>query len=122
MNKIVDLAFCALLAIGATGHLIGSFLFTTIGSVLFVWSLSGVLAAGLLVAVNLLRSLRLNDRALARIALVGNLCWLVVVILFGLSTGDVFDARVLLHGFAALGLSYFSISNLLSAQEMAPQS
>jgi hypothetical protein len=110
--RLIDRAFCVLLAIGTMGHLIGSFLFYEIGGGLFVWSLSGAMAAALLVVLNWLRSSRPSDRALAWITLVGNLCWIGVVVLFGGSIGNVLDVRVLLHVIAAAGMSYFSFKIL----------
>ena len=74
MSKTIDRIFCGLLALSAAGHLFGTFMFTEIGSGLFVWSLSGVLAAALLVAVNFLRDARPQDKAVAWVALTGSLC------------------------------------------------
>lgn len=48
------------------------------------------------------------------IALTGNLCWISIVLLFGRSIGNMVDPRVLLHGIAAAGLSYFSFKKLRS--------
>jgi hypothetical protein len=112
MYKIFDRIFCGLMAFAALGHLFGTFKFTQPGTGLFVWSLSGVLAAALLVAINSLRTFRTKDKTLAAIALAGNLGWLVIVFLFGFSIGNLLDFRVLFHGIAALGLSYFSFRNL----------
>jgi hypothetical protein len=108
MRKSVDRIFCGLFAIAAAGHLFGTFTLAEIGSGLFVWSLSGVLAAALLVALNLLRNARQRDKSLAWITLIGNLCWIGIAILFGLSIGHVLDPRVLFHVIAAAGASYFS--------------
>jgi hypothetical protein len=111
MGKLIDRAFIALLAFGALGHLLGTFTLTDIGSPLFVWSLSGVLAAGMVVAVNVLRHVRGSDPALARIALVGSACWVGIAILFGASIGNILDPRALLHAIAAAGLCYFSFQS-----------
>ena len=112
MNKIIDRVFCGLMALAALGHLFGTFKLTQVGTGLFVWSLSGVLAAGLLVALNLLRNARPQDKTLAVIALAGNLGWLGIVVLFSLSVGNLLDFRVLFHGIAAAGLGYFSFRTL----------
>jgi ABC-type cobalamin transport system permease subunit len=112
MNKIIDRVFCGLMAFASMGHLFGTFKFTQFGTGLFVWSLSGVLAAGLLVALNILRNFRPKDKVIAGVALAGNLAWIGIVILFGLSIGNLFDFRVLFHGVAAMGLSYFSFQTL----------
>jgi len=108
MGKLVDRAFIALLAFGVLGHLFGTFTLTDVGSPLFVWSLSGVLAAGMIVALNVLRHIRPGDQVIARIALVGSVCWIGIAILFGTSIGNVLDPRALLHAIAGAGLSYFS--------------
>jgi len=112
MSKKIDLFFCVLLGLGTLGHCLGTFKFAEFGSNLFVWSLSGAVAAGLLDALNILRNARPADKTVARIALVGNLAWLLIVILFGLSLGNFFDFRVLFHGIATLGLLFFSIRTL----------
>jgi peptidoglycan/LPS O-acetylase OafA/YrhL len=112
MNKIIDRVFCGLMAFAALGHLFGTLKLTQFGTGLFVWSLSGVLAAALLVALNILRNSRPKDKTLAGIALVGNLAWIGIVVLFGLSIGNLFDFRAVFHGIAAMGLSYFSFQTL----------
>ena len=112
MNRIMDRVFCGLMALAALGHLFGTFKFTQFGTGLFVWSLAGVVAAGLLVALNILRNARPKDKTLAAIALAGNLSWLGIVFLFGQSVGNLMDFRVLFHGIAAAGLSYFSYRTL----------
>jgi hypothetical protein len=112
MNKKLDQIFCGLMALAAMGHLFGTFKFAEFGTGLFVWSLSGVLAAALLTAMNILRNRRSGDKILARITLVGNLAWVGIVTLFAQSIGNYFDPRVLFHGIAAIGLSYFSLQSL----------
>ncbi len=114
MNKIMDRFFCALMAFAALGHLFGTLKLTAFGTGLFVWSLSGVLAASLLAALNFLRNARPKDKTLAAIALAGSLCWVGIVVLFGLSIGNLLDFRVLFHGIAAAGLSYFSYRTLVN--------
>jgi len=114
MNKILDRIFCGLMALATLGHLFGTFKFTQPGTGLFVWSLAGVLAAALLTALNILRSGRPQDKPLAWITLAGNLGWVVIVVLFGLSVGNLFDFRAVFHGLAAAGLAYFSLRSLLA--------
>lgn len=108
MTKTIEWMFCGLMAFATAGHLYGTFVLTTVGSGLFVWSLAGVLAAALIAALNVLRASRQDDAPLAWIALTGSLCWVAIAVLFGLSIGNVFDPRVLVHVVAAAGLSYFS--------------
>lgn len=106
--KIFDKIFIGLLTFGVLGHLYGTFTLTEIGSNLFVWLLAGGLAAGLIVTINILRHIRPDDYVLARVALVGSVCWIGIAILFGLSIGNVLDPRALAHAIAALGLAFFS--------------
>lgn len=108
MIKNIDRMFCILLAVGTIGHLFGTIHFFEFKSGIFVWSLSGVLAGALLVTLNWLRNFRPRDRAIRWVALVGNLAWIGIVLLFGNSLGNYLDPRVLFHGFAAAGLVYFS--------------
>jgi len=110
--KIIDRIFCGFLLLCAIGHLFGTFKYTEVGSGLFVWSLSGVLAAVLLAALNFLRTGRPGDKPVAAIALVGNLAWVGVVVLFGFSIHNLADPRVLMHGVAALVLAIFSLRSL----------
>ena len=114
-GETIDRMFCGLLAFGAVGHLAGTFLFSTFGTGLFVWSLSGVVAAALLVALNVLRNARPADRALAWVCLVGNAAWLLIALLFGQSIGNILDAWVLVHAAAAAGLLYFSVRGAVRA-------
>ena len=95
------------MAFAAAGHLLGTFMFYARKSDLFVWSMSGVLAAARLVALNILRNFRPHDRPIACIALAGSICWLVIVVLSGISAGSFLDPRVLIHLAAAAGLSFF---------------
>ena len=100
------------MALATLGHLFGTLKLLEFGTGIFVWSLSGVLAAALLTAMNILRNKRSEDKAIARIALVGNLGWIGIVVLFGESIGNYADPRVLFHGTAAVGLCYFSFLSL----------
>lgn len=106
--KILERIFIGLMLLGAIGHLIGTFTRTDIGSVLFVWSLSGVLACSLVVALNVIRHIRPGDRLIAFVSFAGNLSWLTVVVLFGLSVQNIFDPRVLMHAVAAIALSIYA--------------
>jgi len=112
MDKWIDRFFCGLLALGAAGHLFGTLQLSGVGTSLFVWSLSGVLAAGLLSWLNFLRVARPRDEALAWVTLAGNLGWLLIVLLFGHSLGNYLDFRVLFHGIATAGLVFFSYRTL----------
>ena len=92
----------------AAGHFFGTLSLIERGTTLFVWSLAGVLAAALLVALNVMRIGRPDDRTLAWVCLVGCLCWVVIALMFGSSVGNVMDPRALYHAFAAFGLAVLS--------------
>lgn len=110
--KAIDRVFFGLMVLAAMGHLLGTFKYTEVGSGLFVWSLSGVLAALLLAALNFLRQSRPGDKPVAATALAGNLAWVGIVVLFGLSIRNLADPRVLMHGITALVLAAFSVRSL----------
>lgn len=111
MNKKIDLFFAVLMILSGLGHLIGTFSFYPMNSDIFVWSLSGVLAALLIATINILRVYR-KDSTLAFICLVSSLCWAVIVILFGKVIGNLFDPRVLMHLAASGGLAILSFVDL----------
>ncbi len=113
MGKLFDRIFIGLLALGTLGHLVGTFKRAELGSDLFAWSMSGVLASGLLVALNILRHRREKDKAVAAISLVGGICWIGVVMLFGQSVGNLADPRVLMHALTTLVLCGFSLQRVL---------
>ena len=114
-SRKLDWIFCGLMTFAAAGHLLGTFTLIEHGTQTFVWSLAGVLAAALLVALNVMRMNRPNDRTLGWVSLVGCLCWVVIVLLFGSAIGNIIDFRVLLHVVAALGLSILSWRTLQNA-------
>jgi hypothetical protein len=72
-HSAADMFFCGLMGFATAGHLFGTITLTKFPSGLFVWSLSGVLASSLVVALNVLRLSRPKDKAVARIALVRGL-------------------------------------------------
>lgn len=108
MIKKIDYGLCGLLGLGSLGHFFGTIKFSEVGTSLFAWSMSGVLACVLLTVLNLLRINRPNDREILWLTRFGNLGWLVVVLLFGISINNFLDFRVLFHGTAALGLLFLS--------------
>ena len=112
--KLLDRLLTFVLALGALGHTIGTFVLVEIGSPLFVWSLSGALAVWMLVALHALRSRRPEDRAVAGIATLGSVAWAVVALLFGASIGNVADPRALVHAVAALGLAVLGAIGLFA--------
>ena len=111
----LDWLFCVLMAGAAAGHFFGTLTLVERGTSLFVWSMAGVLAAALLVALNVMRIGRPNDRTLIWVCLVGCLCWVAIALMFGQSVGNIFDPRALFHAFAALGLALLSGRSLQRA-------
>ncbi|PSJ63695.1 hypothetical protein [Pseudaminobacter soli (ex Li et al. 2025)] len=112
--RTIDTIFGVLLLIGAILHGYGTFVGYAVGSEVFVWSLAGSLAAGLIAVLNILRSRRPDDQALAWICLVSSLCWVGVALAFGSAIGNVRDPRVLWHAIAALVLAGFSLRTLIA--------
>ncbi len=108
----LDWFFCALMAAATAGHFLGTLILVEHGTGLFVWSLAGVLAAALLVALNVMRIGRPNDRTLAWVCLIACLCWVAIALMFGQSVGNLLDQRALFHAFAALGLAVLSWRSL----------
>lgn len=109
MLKKIEWGFVVLLALAALGHTVGTFTMLEIGSGIFVWSLSGVLACLLVVAFNVLSIQRPGDRPVRMLAGASALGWIVIVVLFGLSIGNVADPRVLMHLVAAAGLLVLAV-------------
>jgi membrane protein DedA with SNARE-associated domain len=112
MAKAIDGIFALLLLIGALLHGYGTITGYEPGTEVFVWSLSGTLAAALIAVLNLLRRERRGDRALALICLVACLIWAALALGFGAAIGNVLDPRVLWHAIAALALAAFSLKSL----------
>lgn len=112
MGKALDGIFAVLLLIGALLHGYGTITGYEPGTEVFVWSLSGSLAAALIAVLNLLRRERRGDRALALICLVASLAWVALALGFGAALGNLLDPRVLWHAIAALVLALFSLKSL----------
>jgi uncharacterized membrane protein len=82
--------------------------------VVLLWAL-GAGALGVLAGVlNLLRSYRAADRALAWITALGTLAWGIVACAVGALIGRPLDARVVLFEVLAAGLIFFSLRVALS--------
>jgi len=108
MGRRMDRAFGVLLLLGAAGHTVGTLRHLR-GTDAFLWSLGSSLAAALLAVLNLLRSGRPGDRALAMVCAIGTACWGLVVLGFGVSIGNLLDPRVGMHLLASAGLVLFSV-------------
>jgi hypothetical protein len=115
MGIMLDRALAILLIIGAGGgHVAGSIAAYRHQPLVLLWSL-GVGALGVLIGVvNLLRSFRPGDAALAWLGAATAAAWLALDIAFGVLIGHVLDARVLGFAVIALGLLAFSLQGVLT--------
>ena len=116
----IDRAFSILLVIGGIGHTYGVLNFYKDPQTLF-WSLTASLLIFLLAAVNLLRSWRPNDRALALTAATATGAYLVSTFFFGRIIGNIADPRVILFGVLTLGLTLFSLRHAVAAAPTDPE-
>jgi hypothetical protein len=76
-------------------------------------ALCGSLAALLVAALNLLRTGRPADRALAWVSCVGSLAWMSAALAFGVVVGNILDPRAMIHAINAAVLALFSIRTAL---------
>lgn len=86
-----------ILLIGGLLHGYGSLLAYEAGSTARVWSLGSAAFAIFLGALCLHANRRPTDRGLIGLLIVGLAAWLMTVVGFGLSIGNVGDPRVLYH-------------------------
>ena len=108
MAKNIDRFFAVLLLIGAGGHTFGSFAGYSHQPIVLLWALCASVLAVLLGVINLLRTYRSGDHALAWIAAAGNSSWLVITIVFGILIAKPFDPRVV--GFVVIALALIAFS------------
>lgn len=86
-----------LLAIGAVGHLFGTFTGYAPGTEVFVWSLTAVFYVFTVVFLQVLRIVRKNDRWITLGASAATAAWVVLALAFGLAVGNLWDPRALMH-------------------------
>lgn len=108
----IDRGLSILLILGGIGHTLGVLDFYKEPHALF-WSLTASELIFLIAAINLLRSWRPNDRALAIITALASAAYFVFTLRFGQVIGNLFDFRVILFGALTLGLTAFSVSDAL---------
>lgn len=111
--KLLDRIFSCLLALGAIGHGFGTYAAYRGNSMGLLWALSASFAVLLLAAVNLLRTSRDGDRALASISFVGCLVWIGFVLCFAHLIGNFLDFRFLIHFIVTTVLALFSLRSAL---------
>jgi hypothetical protein len=117
MARNIDRFFAVLLLIGAGGHTFGSFAGYSHQPMVLLWALCASVLAVLLAVLNLLRTYRSGDQALAWIAAAGNTSWLVITIVFGILIAKPFDPRVVEFVVIALALIAFSLKGALGIAE-----
>lgn len=111
--KAIDRTFGFLLGVGGVLHGVGSWGAYHAQPMALLWALSASFAVLLLAAVNLLRTGRLGDRALAWVSFAGCLIWIGFVVRFGILIGNVFDFRPLIHLLLTMVLAGFSLRTAL---------
>src|SRR5690348_13360622 len=114
MLRTVDRAFAALLILGAIGHTLGSIKAFINTPHELLWALCASVLIAMLGVLNLLRSWRPRDAALAWIVCAGTACWLVASIAFGLIIGKPFDPRVIVFVILSVGLIVFGLNTALN--------
>jgi hypothetical protein len=113
--KWIDRGLSGLLILGDVGHTLGVLDFYKDPHTLF-WSLTASELVFLLAAINLLRSWRPRDRALATISACASAAYLVFTLRFGQLIGNMADFRVILFGVLTLGLTGFSLRDAIRAR------
>jgi len=109
MLKNLDRALAVLLSLGAIGHTFGSIVAFRNQPVTLLWALCASLLIALVGGINLLRTWRPSDYALAWLSAVGALSWLVVSVAFGIIIGNLLDPRVIPFAVMSTGLLLFSM-------------
>jgi hypothetical protein len=106
--KWIDRGLSCLLILGGIGHTYGVLSFYKDPHTLF-WSLTATELIFLLAAINLLRTWRPGDRALALVTSCGSAAYLAFTLRFGQLVGDLTDPRVILFGVLTAGLTAFGL-------------
>lgn len=94
---MLDRIFGWLMVLSALLHSYGCFVVYRHQPELLLWSLCAGLAELYLGGMNLIRAERRHDLVLARLCVVGNITWLIVVCCFAALIGRFFDPRVLIQ-------------------------
>jgi hypothetical protein len=110
--KWIDRGLSVVLILGGIGHTLGVLGFYKDPQTLF-WSLTASELIFLLAAINLLRTWRPGDRALAAIAACASASYLLFTLRFGQIIGNIADFRVILFGVIMLGLTAFSLRDAI---------
>ena len=107
--KAIDRVFGVLLGVGGVLHGFGSWMALHTQPGYLIWALSASFAVLLLAAINLLRTVRPGDPALAWICFAGCLTWIGFCLWFGAILHNFLDFRPLIHIVLAAVLALFSL-------------
>jgi len=110
--KWIDRGLSCLLILGAVGHTFGVLHFYRDPHTLF-WSETATLLILLLAAINLLRTWQPENKALALVTACASAAYLVDIFYFGRLIGNMADFRVILFGAISLGLTAFSLKQVM---------
>jgi hypothetical protein len=110
--KWIDRGLSCLLVLGGVGHTFGVLHFYKDPHTLF-WALTASVLIFLLAAINLLRTWRSGDRALATLTACASAAYFVVTLRFGQLIGDITDFRVILFGVISAGLMFFGLRDAM---------
>jgi hypothetical protein len=112
--RSLDRLLSILLILGAVGHTFGVLQYYRAQPDALFWSLCAGPLMVLVAAINLLRSRRPRDPAIAWISAAASASYLVVTLGFGRLIGDMADPQVIGFGVIALGLTLFSVMGAAS--------
>jgi hypothetical protein len=101
--------------LGGIGHTYGVLNFYKDPSTLF-WSLTATVLIFLLAAINLLRTWRPGDRALAILTSCASAAYLVISLRFGQLIDDLTDPRVILFSVLSAGLAAFGLRQAMQGR------
>ena len=108
----IDRGLSCLLVLGGVGHTFGVLQFYKDPHTLF-WALTASLLIWLLAAINLLRTWRTGDRALATLTACASAAYFVITLRFGQLIGDMADFRVILFAVISAGLTFLSLRDAM---------
>ncbi|MBY3139027.1 hypothetical protein [Rhizobium laguerreae] len=111
--NIIRYIMCALLALGALGHLYGTFDGYPVGSEVFVWSLSATAYTFAVVTFNLLA--RSGERGLLAAGMISAAVWAALALGFGSAIGNIFDPRAIMHAVPSIVLAILDAKLLLDS-------
>ena len=112
----LDRTLAIFFILGGVGYSFGSFFAYRNNELELLWALCASLFVFLLGALNLLRTRRPGNGALAWICLTGCLCWIVGSVRFASLMGSYLEPHALIFSILSLGLCVFSVRSLVLAK------